>query len=113
MECKKLCKPSVYASEIQQRLLLDGISPPGYVPSQSGIKNCLQEDCKMTKKKVSQVPTELLSQAITEYTDRFLDQVGQRQYTKLHFFDESSVIITTGNRVYGNSYIGQPAIEFQ
>ena len=108
-----MCKPSVYASEIQQRLLLDGISPPGYVPSQSGIKNCLQEDCKMTKKKVSQVPRELLSQAITEYTDCFLDQVGQQQYTKLHFFDESSVIITTGNRVYGNSHIGQPAIEFQ
>ena len=39
VECEKLCKPSVYASEIQQRLLLDGISPPGYVPSQSGIKN--------------------------------------------------------------------------
>ena len=55
VESEKLCKPSVYTSEIQQRLLLDGISPPGYVPSQSGIKKCLREDCKMTKKKVSQV----------------------------------------------------------
>ena len=66
----------------------------------------------MTKKKVCQVPTESLSQANTEYTDYFLDQVG-RDYTELHFFDESSVIVTTGNRVYGNSYIGEPAIEFQ
>ena len=108
-----MCKPSVYASEIQLRLLLDGISPPSYVPSQSGIKNCLREDCIRTRKKVSQVPPEELSQTITEYTDCFLDQVGQWQYTKLHFFDESSVIVTRGSRVYGNSYISQTAIEFQ
>lgn len=48
----------------------------------------------------------------TKYTE-FLDQVGQCNYTKLSFFDESSVIVTTGNSVYGNSYIGEPAIEFQ
>ena len=113
VESEKLCKPSVYTSEIQRRLLLDGISPAGHVPSQSAIKKCIREDCKMTKKKVCQVPTESLSQANTEYTDYFLDQVGQRDYTQLHFFDESSVIVTTGNRVYGNSYIGEPAIEFQ
>ena len=39
----------------------------------------------MTKKKVSQVPKESLSQTNTEYTDYFLDQIGQRDYTKLHF----------------------------
>ena len=33
--------------------------------------------------------------------------------TTLHFFDESGVKITSGNRVYGNSYIGEPAIEVQ
>ena len=65
----------------------------------------------MTEKQVSQLPTELLSQANTEYIDYFLE-VGQRDYTKLHFFDESSVIVTTGNHVYGNSYISEPAIEF-
>jgi len=68
----------------------------------------------MTKKKVSQVPKES-SQANTEYTDCFLDQIGQRDYTKLHFFDECSVIVTSGNRVgvYGNSHVGEPAIEIQ
>ena len=64
-------------SEIQQRLLLDGISLPGYLPLQSGIKKCLREDCKVTKKKVSQVPIELLSQSITEYMDHFLEQVSR------------------------------------
>ena len=57
----------------------------------------------MTKKKVSQVPKESLSQANTENTDYFLDQIGQRDYTQLHFFDECTVIVTSGNRVYGNS----------
>ena len=39
----------------------------------------------MTKKKVSQVPKESLSQANTEYTDYFLDQIGQRDYTNFIF----------------------------
>ena len=113
VESEKLCQPSMYTSELQKRLLLDGISPPGHLPSQSAIKKCIREDCRMTKKKVSQVPKESLSQTNTEYTDYFLDQIGQRDYTKLHFFDECSVIVTSGNRVYGNSYIGEPAIEIQ
>ena len=54
-----------------------------------------------------------MSQANTEYTDYFLDQIGQRDYTRLHFFDECSVLVTSGNRAYGNSYIGEPAIEIQ
>ena len=29
------------------------------------------------------------------------------------FFDECSVLVTSGNRAYGNSYIGEPAIEIQ
>ncbi len=35
---EKLCKPSTYTSELQQRLLLDGVSPPHLLPSQSAIK---------------------------------------------------------------------------
>ena len=113
VESEKLFQPSMYTSELQQRLLLDGVSSPAHLPSQSAIKKCIREDCRMTKKKVSQIPKESLSQANTEYTDYFLDQIGQRDYTKLHFFDECSVIVTSGNRVYGNSYIGEPAIEIQ
>ena len=85
IESEKLCKPSMYTSELQQRLLFDGISPPDNVPSQSAIKKCIREDCKMTKKRISQVATESLAQANTDYTDYFLDQVGQRDFTKLHF----------------------------
>ena len=47
------------------------------------------------------------------YKDNFVDQISQLDCTTLHFCDESGVKITSGNRVYGNSYIGEPAIEFQ
>jgi len=33
VESEKLCKPSIYTTEIQQRLLFDGVSPPGHLPS--------------------------------------------------------------------------------
>lgn len=66
----------MYTSELQQRLLLHGISPPGHLPSQSGIKKCIREDCRMTRKKISQVPKESLSLASTDYTDYFLEQIG-------------------------------------
>ena len=45
-----------YTTEIQQRLLFDRISLPAQLPSQSGIKKCIREDCKMTKKKFLQYP---------------------------------------------------------
>ena len=37
LESEKLCQPSIYTSELQQRLLLDGVSPPGQLPSTSAI----------------------------------------------------------------------------
>ena len=38
IESKKLCKPSTYTSELQERLLLDGVSPRHLSPSQSAKK---------------------------------------------------------------------------
>ena len=67
----------------------------------------------MTKKKLSQLPTESLSDVNINYKDYFLDQIAQLDCTTLHFFDESGVKITSGNRAQGNSYIDEPAIEVQ
>ena len=53
VESEKLCQQSMYTSELQQHLLVDGISPLGHLPSRSAIKKCLREDCRMTKNKVS------------------------------------------------------------
>ena len=77
IESEKLCKPSIYTSEIQQRLLLDGVVPPHHLPSQSGIKKCVRDDCHMTKKKITQVATESLSEANVHYTDYFLGRISQ------------------------------------
>jgi hypothetical protein len=67
----------------------------------------------MTKKKISQVPTESMTQTIADYTDCYLSEVAQLDFTIMHFFDESSVIVTSGNRNYGTSYKGEPAAEIQ
>lgn len=37
-------KPSTYASEIQQRLILDGVVNPGDVPCLTSIKKCIRSD---------------------------------------------------------------------
>lgn len=113
MEIEKLCKPSTYTREIQQRLLLDGVSVPHNLPSESAINKSLQKDCLMTKKKISQVQVESLNPALVDYTNHYLSEISQLDFTKLHFFDESSVIITSGNRIYGTSHKGKPAIEVQ
>ena len=84
---EKLCKPSIYTSEIKQRLLLDGVSPIYQLPSQSAIKKCLKKDCKMTNKKTSKVLAESLSHVNVEYRDYFLDQIEQIDCTKTNFFD--------------------------
>ena len=85
LESEKLCQPSIYTSELQQRLLLDGVSPSGQLPSTSAIKKCIWEDCRMTKKKVSQVPKESLSEENTEYTDFYLDQIAHHDYQNFIF----------------------------
>ena len=82
LETEKLSKPTVYTSELQQRFLLDGFSPPGHFPSQLAIKKCIREDCKMTRKKISQVLKESLSQVNTDYTNYFLNQIGQSDPTE-------------------------------
>ena len=53
----------------------------------------------MTKKKLSQLPTESLSDVNINYKDYFLDQIAQLECTTFHFFEESGVKITSGNRV--------------
>ena len=113
MESEKLCKPSIYTREIQQRLLLDGVSTAQTLPSEAGLKKSLREDCGMTKKKISQVPIESTSQTNADYTDYYLNEISQINFSNLHFFDESSVIVTSGNRNYGNSHKGMPAVEMQ
>ena len=45
--------------------------------------------------------------------NEYLQAISRYPASKLHFFDESSVIKTTGNRKYGNARVGERAIEVQ
>ena len=113
IESEKLCKPSVYCTELRDRLVLDGVVHPADLPHASTISYFLRKELLMTKKKIHAVPSESKSQALEEYTPFYLDQVSDLNVCSIHFFDESSVTKTTMNRRYGNAIIGTPAFEIQ
>ena len=59
------------------------------------------------------MPRETTIPSATEAVDAFLDEISNFRAPKLHFFDESGVVKTTGNRKYGSAVLGEPAIEVQ
>ena len=58
IDVQKHMKPSIYGSEIQQRLLLDGLVHPTDLPSVSQINRRLGQDLMMTYKKLTVSPLE-------------------------------------------------------
>ena len=67
----------------------------------------------MTRKRIAIVPRESTTPTATEAVDAFLNEISNFRASKLHFFDESRVVKTTGNRKYGSAVLGEPAIEVQ
>ena len=106
-------KPSIYGSEIQQRLLLDGFVHPTDLPSVSQINRCLGQDLMMTYKKLTVFPLEAEKPAAVDRQNEYLQTISQVPASRLLFFDESSVIKTTGNQRYGSARLGECAIEIQ
>lgn len=113
IEIEKLMKPSMYISELQERLILDGVVNIADVPCKSTVSKCTKEDLNMTKKKIQQVPAESLRNENIDLRNQFLDDISNLNAGNIHCFDESSVIKTTSNRRYGNAPCGQPAFEIQ
>ena len=113
VESEKLCQPSMYTSELQQRLLLDGISPLGHMPSRSAIKKVPTGRLQNDKEKG--VPSTQRIVVTSKYgIHRLFPWPNWTTWLyETSFFDECSVLVTSGNRAYGNSYIGEPAIEIQ
>ena len=70
-------KPSVYCTELQNRLVLDGVVHPADLNHASTISNFLRKELLMTKKKIHAVTSESKSQALEEYTNFYLDQVSE------------------------------------
>ena len=113
LEVQKLSKPSMYASELRNRLLLDGVVARVDLPTAAQINKRLRRDLLMTKKKLTVNKSEASTPATVRLADEYLQAISQVHPTGIHFFDESSVTKTTCNRLYGNSMIGTRAVELQ
>ena len=59
------------------------------------------------------VARESLKPDVQGQLERYLDVCTTTDARNMHFFDECSVIKTTGNRQYGHAPVGQKAIEIQ
>ena len=106
-------KPSTYSTELQQRLLFDRVVHPANLPSVSQINKVISKELVMTRKKLTTIPHESTTPEENVAIDDFLTKIANINPTTLHFFDESSVIKTTGNRNYGSAPLGQAAFEIQ
>ena len=113
IECCRLMNPGIYGSEIRQRLLLDGVVHPVDIPSVSQINRVSHTQHAMTRKRITVDPRESTTSSATEAVDAFLNEISNFRAPKLHFFDESSVVKTTGNRKYGSAVLGSSTIRIQ
>lgn len=106
-------KASVYYREIRQNLLRRNICTPNNVPSVSLICKAARNFLGMTFKKLQKNPKEAVSPEHQRSVDNFFATLLQFRPSQLHFFDEASVVRTSGNRNYGHAVMGEPAVEVQ
>ena len=111
IEFQKVSKPSTTAVELQAGLLQDRICRVENLPAKSTIGDIVRNDLGYTYKKLHVVPEESLTVVNQIRTLNYIMQMSELEPTKVHFFDECSVKTTTGNRTYGHSLKGKPAIE--
>ena len=111
IEFQKLSKPSTSAVEIQAALLNDRVCTVDNLPAKSTIGDIIKNDLNYTYKKLTVIPKESLTEVVRERTLQYIMQMSELDPSRVHFFDESSVKTTTGNRIYGHALKGKPAIE--
>ena len=107
IEIWKLRKPSLYASEIRERLLREGICTPANDPSIRQIQTVTNKKLGMTYKKLTCIPSEYMTPENLAKVDDYLNITSRLKRETSHFFDEASVIVTSGNRMFGSGYRGQ------
>ena len=71
------------------------------------------KEMKFTRKKLTVIPRETESERNLQLYDEYVDTMSNLDPLSLHFFDESSVVKTTGNRSYGHAPSNQRAVELQ
>ena len=111
IEYMKIKKPNMYGREIKYKLLELGVCNDNTVPSRQTISHVLKHELGYTRKRLSVVPEESLTDAAQVKHVRFLEEITDFLARNMHFMDECSVDRTSGNRTYGHSTSGEPAIE--
>ena len=113
LEFEQLCKPSSYSDELQRRLLLDDVCLPGEIQSNASVERFFNKDLIMTETKITRVLLESAEGPNVYSQNAFLAEITGIDPSSLLFFDEASLIRTEGHRKYGNSFIGERALEYQ
>ena len=98
------------ACEIQQELVAINACR---IPAESTINRVLRERLGYTCKKIQVIPRESEREDVKRKLIDFMEVMANTDTTTLHFLDESSVVRTSGNRLYGHSAHGKPAYEVQ
>jgi transposase len=111
IEYIKTQKPSTYGKEIKDKLLDLGVCDNDTVPSRQTISHVLRHELGFTRKRLTVIPEESLTVAAQAKQVRYLEEIADFPARNIHFMDECSVDRTSGNRTYGHSLSGEPAIE--
>ena len=106
-------KTTTYRKEIQQQLVTNAVCLPENIPSKSSVSRIMTKDLGYSYKKICPVARETEGDDVVEKLSIYIAAVSDIDTNRLHFFDESSVLVTSGNWNRGHSAIGQPAIEVQ
>ena len=83
------------------------------LPGITNINVAVRVKLNMSRKIISSVPAESCTDRNIERQLDFMEEVSNYTPEQLYWFDESSVIQTTGNRRYGHSVVGAQAVEIQ
>lgn len=113
IEYQKWKKPSMFCREIRQKLLDEQVCTVNNVPSVKRISHVLKYELNFSHKKLTVMPAETLRPGHEQRVDAFLATLLNYNYTQIHFFDEASIIATSGNRSYGHAHKSKRAIEVQ
>ena len=113
VEFLKSMKPSIYPNEMRRKLVENRVCLAQNVPSNASVSRIMSNDLRYSYKILRKIPAETYRPDIEEKLLTYLEEICEIDVNNMHFFDESSVVITSGNRKRGHSAIGQPAYEVQ
>ena len=71
----------------------------------------MTEDLGYSYKKISQIARETDREDVIEKLSIYIALISEVDFNRLHFFDESSVLVTSGNRTRGTAQLGSQQLK--